>query len=71
MLAKSFVPNSVVISGVGESSALVAAVPLARGKIAQGGKPTAYVCEQSRCELPTSDPAVFAKQLAKIAVPAE
>ena len=30
------------------------------------GKTTAYVCEQQVCELPTSDPAVFAAQIAKV-----
>jgi uncharacterized protein YyaL (SSP411 family) len=26
-------------------------------------EPTAYVCEKAACELPTTDPAVFATQL--------
>jgi uncharacterized protein YyaL (SSP411 family) len=41
-------------------------IPLLEGKRAIAGKPTAYVCEQRVCELPTSDPAVFAKQIAKV-----
>jgi uncharacterized protein YyaL (SSP411 family) len=40
-------------------------VPLVKGKQAQGGAVTAYVCEQQVCELPTTDVAVFARQLAK------
>ncbi|MBW2375414.1 MAG: hypothetical protein JRF55_05380 [Deltaproteobacteria bacterium] len=28
-----------------------------------GGKATAYVCERGRCELPTSNPSVFQKQV--------
>ncbi|MCA9528015.1 MAG: thioredoxin domain-containing protein, partial [Myxococcales bacterium] len=41
-------------------------VPLVEEKVAQGGRPTAYVCEEGRCERPTSDPAVFAQQLARV-----
>ena len=37
--------------------------PLVEEKIARDGKATAYVCERRICQLPTSDPAVFAKQL--------
>ena len=35
-------------------------------KLAIGGKPTAYVCEHRTCQLPTSDPAVLARQLASV-----
>jgi uncharacterized protein YyaL (SSP411 family) len=31
-----------------------------------GGKLTAYVCEQRVCALPTSDPAIFAQQIARV-----
>ena len=41
-------------------------VPLVEEKVAQGGRPTVYVCEEGRCERPTSDPAVFAQQLARV-----
>ncbi len=41
-----------------------ALIPFIESKIANGGKATAYVCRRSACELPTSDPAVFAAQLA-------
>ena len=30
------------------------------------GRPTAYVCERGRCLAPTSDPAVFARQLGQV-----
>ena len=40
-------------------------VPLIQGRRAQRGKPTAYVCRKNVCDLPTSDPAIFARQLAK------
>jgi uncharacterized protein YyaL (SSP411 family) len=39
-------------------------MPLLMGKVAMDGKTTAYVCEEGRCEKPTSDPAVLAQQLA-------
>jgi uncharacterized protein YyaL (SSP411 family) len=40
-------------------------LPVLDGKRALYGKTTAFVCERGRCELPTSDPAVFARQIAK------
>jgi len=39
-------------------------VPLLEGKVARGGKATAYVCERQVCERPTSDPERLAAQLA-------
>jgi hypothetical protein len=38
-------------------------VPITAEKIAQDGKPTAYVCERRVCKLPTTDPETFARQL--------
>jgi hypothetical protein len=40
-------------------------IPLLEGRVAMGGKVTAYVCEKRVCELPTSDPEVFARQIRK------
>ena len=37
--------------------------PLVRQKLALGGVPTAYVCEQGICDQPTPDPELFAAQL--------
>jgi uncharacterized protein YyaL (SSP411 family) len=37
--------------------------PVVEGKVAQGGQPTAYVCERGACQLPTGKPARLAKQL--------
>jgi uncharacterized protein YyaL (SSP411 family) len=39
--------------------------PLLKSKVARKGKVTAYVCMQQTCELPTTSPSVFAKQLQK------
>ena len=41
-------------------------IPLVEAKEPIGGQATAYVCEEGRCEKPTSDPAVFAEQLKKV-----
>jgi uncharacterized protein YyaL (SSP411 family) len=67
VLAAAFVPNHVLaVTPVGEPLASVQKlVPLVEHKIPIKGKPTAYVCIRQACELPTSDPAVFARQLAK------
>ena len=47
-----------IFSGV-TSPALIAARAI-------GARTTAYVCERHVCELPTSDPARFAAQIAKV-----
>ncbi len=63
----AFVPNR-ILSVVAEGAPLAAhakVVPLLEDKRALKGRPTAYVCERRVCELPTSDPEVFAKQLGK------
>ena len=41
-------------------------VPLLDGKTARDGRATAYVCENRICDLPTTDPAVFATQIATV-----
>lgn len=49
----SFVPNKVVL----HSGANVAAIaPFTKAQRAIGGKPTAYVCTNHLCRLPTTDP---------------
>ncbi len=64
---KAFLPNRVVLRVVeGEPQRVLAAIsPLVEHKVARQGKPTAYVCIGTSCEQPTSDPDVFARQLAK------
>jgi uncharacterized protein YyaL (SSP411 family) len=64
-LRTAFLPNrilSVVTEGA-EIDEHAAVVPLLKDKRAIGGRPTAYVCERRVCELPTSDPAIFTKQI--------
>lgn len=67
-LRTTFLPNRIVaIAAEGEELVAQARlVPLVENKIAQGGKATAYVCEQRVCELPTTNPAVFAQQISKV-----
>ncbi len=68
VLRRTFLPNRVLlVSAESEAAALAGSVPLLDGKrvIGDAGA-TAYVCERGRCERPTSDPAVFAEQLAQV-----
>jgi uncharacterized protein len=64
----SFVPNRMlaVVSEGRDLEAQERLIPLLAEKRALGGRSTAYVCEQGACELPTSDPEVLARQLAKV-----
>jgi len=65
VLRTTFMPHKVVLQveqGAG-IKALSALTPLVRDKVARGGKPTAYVCVQGTCKLPTTDPKTLRKQL--------
>jgi uncharacterized protein YyaL (SSP411 family) len=44
-------------------------VRLLEGKQALRNRATAFICERGRCELPTSDPDVFARPIAKVSPP--
>ncbi|MGH9364115.1 MAG: thioredoxin domain-containing protein, partial [Thermoanaerobaculia bacterium] len=64
-LRMTFLPNRVLLV-VPEGQPLrdlARAAPLVEGKVAARGQPTAYVCKRGVCDLPTSDPAVFEKQI--------
>jgi uncharacterized protein YyaL (SSP411 family) len=63
-----FLPNRVLfVAQEGEHQRRLAEiVSLVTDKVAQGGRPTAYVCLGTQCELPTADPEVFERQLRKI-----
>jgi uncharacterized protein YyaL (SSP411 family) len=65
---KVYFPNAVLIVAT-EGEDLAAqrrVVPLLEGKRAMRGRPTAYVCRGTVCDLPTTDPKVFASQLARV-----
>ena len=64
---RHYIPNKVVM-GVGGGSEL-SNLPLARMRERIGGAPTAYVCENYACQLPTREPDVLAKQLAGLKSP--
>ena len=66
-LRETFLPSAVLlVTPEGDPLAKLAALaPLVSSKVAKGGKTTAYVCEKQTCELPTTDPEVFARQLRK------
>ena len=70
LLAKlrgTFLPNRILaVVTEGELAAQENEIPLLGGKLVQNGQATAYVCERGVCELPTGDPEVFARQIAKV-----
>ncbi|MGH7856892.1 MAG: thioredoxin domain-containing protein, partial [Candidatus Binatia bacterium] len=64
-LRETYLPNrvlSIAVEGkdLAEQKKLI---PLLEGRIAMKGEVTAYVCEKRVCNLPTSDPGVFGKQI--------
>ena len=67
VLRRAFLPNAVrVLAEEGDGfEARVRGSPLLEGRRALQGKTTAYVCRKRVCDLPTSDPQVFAQQLAR------
>jgi uncharacterized protein YyaL (SSP411 family) len=67
-LRQSFLPNRALL-GAAEGpdlAALAQLAPIITGKATLSGRPTAYVCQQGACRLPTTDPAVMASQLASV-----
>ena len=67
-LAHQYLPNAILAATTqGEpASRLAKLIPLVEGKTARAGKVTAYVCENRVCALPTTDPVVFATQIATV-----
>ena len=67
-LRARFLPNRILtIVAEGEDLERHArVVPLLDGKTARDGRATAYVCENRICDLPTTDPAVFATQISTV-----
>ena len=67
----TFLPNR-ILSVVVEDDQFdrhASLVPLIEGKFARDGQTTAYVCENRICDLPTTDPSVFAAQLQAMRTP--
>jgi hypothetical protein len=65
---RAYLPNRALIATIAGTRAADDEVLLTiiAGKEALGGTATAYVCEQRVCALPTTDPAVLTRQLAKV-----
>ncbi len=61
---KRHLPNHVLV-GVDPAETQPFASPLLEGRGTLDGRPAAYVCEGYTCDLPTSDPAALAQQLAR------
>ncbi|MBI5070179.1 MAG: thioredoxin domain-containing protein [Deltaproteobacteria bacterium] len=64
-LRTTFLPDA-VLTGASEGAPLAELArlaPIAEGKVAAGGKPTAYVCRQGACGLPATDAAGLLRQL--------
>ena len=56
LLWKTFLPNKVLVyAGEDEVKGLLPLVPWVEGRASQGGKPTAYICRNYQCQLPTPD----------------
>ena len=67
-LRARFLPNR-ILTIVAEGEQLerhARVVPLLDGKTARDGRATAYVCENRICDLPTTDPSVFATQIGTV-----
>jgi len=58
-----YLPNRIVTGVVSGDSAGAVGIPLLEGRVAVGGKATAYVCRNYACELPVTDRAALARQL--------
>ena len=67
VVRSTFLPNRVYLclgeEALGEH---VAGVPWLEGKVALGGQPTAYVCEEGLCQRPTHDPEQLRAQLSQV-----
>ena len=70
-LRKAFSPSHVLVVAAqgpdlaGQSKM----IPMLEGKIARGGKPTAYVCQSGVCKLPTTEVDAFMEQVRATANP--
>ena len=66
-LAQQFLPNRAIAQvSVVDATQQAHRVPILENKRPKAGQATAYVCEEGRCEQPTSDPKTLAKQLLKM-----
>ncbi len=67
---RRFLPYDLLLLADAPTRSLLAPLaPFAAALVPQGGQPTAYVCVDYACRLPTTDPEVFASQLDQTSVP--
>ncbi|MEE2787776.1 MAG: thioredoxin domain-containing protein [Myxococcota bacterium] len=67
VIRSTYLPNRSLIRVTDQTKATLGkTIPMIRGKKTIRGRPTAYVCEQGRCERPTDDPAVLREQLTRL-----
>ncbi|MDA0206721.1 MAG: thioredoxin domain-containing protein [Acidobacteria bacterium] len=60
----TYVPQRIIaVAAESEIPALSATIPLLEDKLAIGGRPTAYVCEERVCKLPAFDPETLVRLL--------
>ncbi len=63
IVARRYLPNSVVALGEPDDGRVTEAIPLLADRPMTGGKPTAYVCQRFLCKAPVTDPEDLAQQL--------
>jgi uncharacterized protein YyaL (SSP411 family) len=64
VLRAAYLPNRALAgSEEGALDRLAAVAPIATGKVAIGGQPTAYVCQRGACQLPAISPDKLASQI--------
>jgi len=68
VLQRRFAPNAVLVVATAADieHTLGSKLPWTGHKALRSGRATAYVCERGTCQLPTTEPAVFATQLAAV-----
>jgi hypothetical protein len=67
VLRNTWLPHAVaVVATPHELGQLSTLVPWTVEKVARSGDTTAYVCRRNVCELPTSEPGIFARQLRQL-----
>jgi uncharacterized protein YyaL (SSP411 family) len=60
---KVYLPNKVVALSEENNAQALKLSPLFQDRLAQGGRPTAYVCENRTCQQPVTSPSELAAQL--------
>jgi uncharacterized protein YyaL (SSP411 family) len=62
---RRYLPNRVVAGAAEGDSRAAAGIPLLEHRGAVDGRPTAYVCHNSACDMPATEPATRGRQLSR------